>query len=524
MENIIFIVVSFAIGYGISFLLYKAKIKLMDVQKKSLVDKDVDRILNRAKSKAAKLQKLSDLKLKEHETKAYNQMQMDLKRRQSDMDRKEKEFENFEKKQLNSFKSDEEAIDEKIEELKNKEEQLNRHNERLEGLEQKTVADKEQLKSKLESIAGMSQSQVKEELKESLKAEVEKELAPMALQIEENVKKTANDQAKVILSQAIARYASEVSSERTVSIIDLPNEDMKGRIIGKEGRNIRTFEAACGVDIIVDETPGTVVISCFDPVRREVAKQTLARLMEDGRVHPARIEELVIKVRSELFSHIKDLGEKACFEVGVYGLHHELSNLLGHLKFRTSGSQNLYEHSIEVSYIAGLLAEELGASVKSAKRAGLLHDIGLAVDYTIEGNHAEVGAKLAKKYNEKEHICEAIATHEKEVSNTLIGNIVQAANKLSQSRPGARRASIAGYISRLEDLESIGNSFSGVLKTHALQVGKEVRVIVDGGQVTDKQAQMLSSDISKKIEREMSASGQVTVNVLREIRVIGYAQ
>lgn len=524
MENIIFILVSFGVGYVIAFFFYKAKIKLMDIQKKGVVDKEVDRIINRAKSKAAKMQKLSDMKLKEYEAKAYNQVQSDIKRRQSDMDRKEKDFEKFEKKQLDSFKSDEEAIDEKIEELQNKEAQLTRHSERLESLEQKNLTEKEQLKSKLESIAGMSQDQVKEELKESLKAEVEKELAPMALQIEENVKKTANDQAKIILSQAIARYASEVSAERTVSIIDLPNEEMKGRIIGKEGRNIRTFEAACGVDIIVDETPGSVVISCFDPVRREVAKQTLAKLMEDGRVHPARIEELVIKVRNELFSHIKDLGEKACFEVGVYGLHRELSNLIGQLKFRTRGSQNLYEHSIEVSYIAGLLAEELGVSVKSAKRAGLLHDIGLAVDYTIEGNHAEVGAKLAKKYNEKDHICEAIASHEKETSRTLMGNIVQAANKLSQSRPGARRSSIASYISRLEDLESIGNSFTGVLKTYALQVGKEIRVIVDGGQVTDKQAQMLSSDISKKIEREMSSSGQVIVNVLREIRVIGYAQ
>lgn len=524
MTDIIFIVLAFVVGYGLSFLLYKAKMKLLNVQKKAVIDKEVDRIMNRAKSKAAKMQKLSDIKLKEYETKSYNKIQSEIKKKQSDIDKKEREFENFEKNQINAFKSDEEAIDKKIGELKTKEEQLNNQTNRLETLEQQTHKEQEQLNAKLESIAGMSQDQVKEELKKSLKIEVEKELAPFALQIEENIKKNAETQAKIILSQAISRYASEASAERTVSIIDLPNEEMKGRIIGKEGRNIRTFEAACGVDIIVDETPGSVVISCFDPVRREIAKQTLAKLMEDGRVHPARIEELVIKVRSELFSHIKDLGEKACFEVGVYGLHHELSNLIGHLKFRTRGAQNLYEHSIEVAYIAGLLAEELGVSVKTAKRTGLLHDIGLAVDYSIEGSHAEVGAKLAKKYNEQEHIYEAIAEHEKEHSKTLMGNIVQAANILSQARPGARRSSVASYITRLEELEAIGNSFSGVLKTYALQVGKEIRVIVDGGQVTDKQAQMLSSDISKKIDRETASTSSVTVNVLREIRVIGYAK
>ena len=516
------VILSFFIGIGAAFLVQRLNQGLHDQKRRKLVDKEIDRIFNRAKSKAAKIQKEAEVKVKDYELTSYNRIQNEIKQKKRNLERKEQEVLNLAKKQDEDFRDEEAQLDKSLEELKAKEDGLNSLENELQKKRKDLESQQETLRFKFESILGMSQEQVKEELKESLRERAKEEFAPIALSIEKENQAIVEEKSKRILSQALSRYASEVSSEKTVTALPL-SDDMKGRVIGKEGRNIRTFESVCGVDIIVDEALGSVVISCFDPVRREVARESLSRLMEDGRIHPAYIEEVVRKVKSEVFSRIKDLGEKACFDSGVYGLHEELIKLLGELNFRTVGAQNLYQHSLEVSSIAGLLAEELGFSVKTAQRVGLLHDIGLAVSYTVHGSHAQVGAKITQKYGEKKHICDAIATHEDETSSTLLGNIVQTANKLSKSRPGARRENIKQHIARLSDLESISNSFAGVVKTYALQAGREVRVIVDSGRVTDVQARMLSSDIARKIEREKSY-GNVKVNVLREVRIVDYAR
>ena len=324
---------------------------------------------------------------------------------------------------------------------------------------------------------------------------------------------------------AVARYAGEFTSERVVSVINLPNEEMKGKIIGREGRNIRALEAACGVDLIVDETPEAVVISSFDPVRREVARKALEKLMEDGRVHPARIEEVIDKVKKDIFKTMKEDGDKAVFELGLHGVHPEVVKILGSLKYRNTMTQNVLAHSIEVGFLAGMMAGELGIDVKRARRAGLLHDIGKGLDHTMEGSHAVVGAEFLKKYGEAEPILHAVrAHHDDEKPNTVLAFLVQAANILSNSRPGARRQSMDSYIRRMEDMESIGNSFDGVVRTFAVQTGKELRVLVESSRVTDEQASMLSYDIARKIERELNYPGQVKVTVVREVRVIEHAR
>jgi len=327
---------------------------------------------------------------------------------------------------------------------------------------------------------------------------------------------------------AIARYASEVVSERTVVTIPLVGEEVKGKIIGREGRNIRALESACGVDVVVDETPDSVIISSFDPIRREVGRVAIKRLIEDGRVHPARIEEVVDKVKQDLLAELKEEGEKACFDLGVHGVHPEILGLIGSLKYRHTGTQNLLAHSTEVAFMAGTMAAEIGFDVKLARRAGLLHDIGRAIDHTVEGNHSQVGAEFAKKHGEKKDVCNAIFYHEPDSeslsTNSLLVQLVQAANNLSKNRPGARRSMMENYIHRLEDLESIGNSFDGVERTYAIQSGKEIRVIVDSSKVTDEQSNMLSRDIAKKIERELSYPGQIKVSVVRETRIVEHAR
>jgi ribonuclease Y len=324
---------------------------------------------------------------------------------------------------------------------------------------------------------------------------------------------------------ALSRFAGEYTSERTVSVLSLPSDEMKGKIIGREGRNIRTLEALCGVDLIVDDTPEAVVISGFDPVRRELARKTIEKLMEDGRVHPARIEEVVEKMRSELNKTVREEGEKICVELGVTNLHPEIMRVLGSLKYRQSFTQNTLNHCIEVASLAGIMAGEMGSNVKLARRAGLLHDIGKGIDHTVEGNHAIVGAEFCKKFGENEAVCHAIrAHHDDEKPNSTIAFIVQAANILSNSRPGARRPGMENFINRLQDLESIGNSFDGVQKTFAVQAGREVRVLVEASRVTDDQAVMLSRDVARKIEREMPHLGTVKVSVLRETRSVEMAR
>ncbi len=380
-------------------------------------------------------------------------------------------------------------------------------------------------KEQLEKIAAMSAQEAKDYLLKSLEAEVRQDAARLIKKVETETKEMAEKKAKDIISLAIARYAGEYVSERTVSVVNLPNEEMKGRIIGREGRNIRAIEAATGIDLIIDDTPEAVLLSGFNPVRREVARIALERLVADGRIHPARIEEVVKKVEKEIDTVIRETGEQAAFDVGIYGIHPELIKLLGKLRFRTSYSQNVLQHSIEVAFLCGVMASELGIKVKDAKRAGLLHDIGKAVDHEVEGPHAIIGANLAKKYGESKDIVHAIAAHHEDVKpNTVLAVLVQAADALSGARPGARREMLESYVKRLEELEKIATDFPGVQKSYAIQAGREIRIMVSSDRVSDAEAVLLCREIAKKIETELSYPGQIKVTVIRETRAVEYAK
>lgn len=383
----------------------------------------------------------------------------------------------------------------------------------------------EEQRAQLEKISGISREEAKKELTDSIESEARMEAAKMVVKIENEMKMQADKKAKDIISLAISRYAGDYVAEKTVSVVPLPNEEMKGRIIGREGRNIRAIQAATGIDIIIDDTPEAVILSGFNPVRREVARQSLERLITDGRIHPARIEEIVEKVAEELEVTMREAGEQATFDVGAHGVNPELIKLLGRLKYRTSYGQNVLQHSLEVAFLCGVMAAELGIDVKRAKRAGLLHDIGKAVDHEIEGSHASIGADLAKKYGESPAIVHAIAAHHEDVApDGVLDVLVQSADALSGARPGARKEMLESYVKRLEDLEKIANSFKGVEKSYAIQAGREVRIIVNSGIVSDAEAMIVSKDIVKKIEQELTYPGQIRVTVIRETRAVEYAK
>ncbi len=399
--------------------------------------------------------------------------------------------------------------------------------------QEKTVAEMEkkyesligEQRMLLEKIAGISAEEAKDRLMKVVESEMRHESAKLVKKIEEETQVQAEKRAREIIVCAIQRYAADYVAEETVSVVNLPNEEMKGRIIGREGRNIRALEAATGVDLIVDDTPEAVIISGFNPIRREIARMTLERLITDGRIHPGRIEEIVSKAEQDMEQTIRESGERATFDVGVHGINPELVKLVGKLKFRTSFAQNVYQHSLEVSFLAGAMASELGVNVKQAKRAGLLHDIGKAVDHEIEGSHAMIGADLAKKYGESQKIIHAIAAHhDDEKPAGLLDILIQAADALSAARPGARWEMLETYVKRLEDLEKIAYSFPGVGKAYAIQAGREVRVIVENEEISDADSAMLSRDIARKIENELSYPGQIKVTVIRETRAVEYAK
>ncbi|AMV73010.1 phosphodiesterase [Desulfuromonas sp. DDH964] len=377
----------------------------------------------------------------------------------------------------------------------------------------------------LERISGMSSEEAKEVLMQGMESEARHDAAKRIKQIEDDARESADKKAKEILALAIQRYAGDYVAEKAVSVVPLPTDEMKGRIIGREGRNIRAIEAATGIDLIIDDTPEAVIISGFNPVRREVARLALERLIVDGRIHPARIEEVVNKAQQEVDEAIREAGEQATFDVGVHGIHPEIIKLLGRLKYRTSYGQNVLQHSLEVAFLCGIMASELGINVKQAKRAGLLHDIGKAVDHEIEGSHAVIGADLARKYGETAKIVHALAAHhEDEKPETILAVLVQAADALSGARPGARREMLETYVKRLADLERIGTSFPGCTSCFAIQAGREIRVMVASEEVSDTQAYVLARDIAKKIENEMTYPGQIKVNVIRETRAIEFAK
>ena len=410
------------------------------------------------------------------------------------------------------------VVEKKDELLQKKLKEIEITQEKLDAIHQKQIEE-------LEKISGLSTEEAKSILINNIKKEAEQEAAVAVKEIEKESKETAERKAREIITYAIQKCSADHVAETTVSVVDLPNDEMKGRIIGREGRNIRALEQLTGIDIIIDDTPEAVVISGFDPIRREVARLALEKLIADGRIHPARIEEMVDKAKKEVDQIIKDEGEQATLDTGIHGLHPELVKLLGRLKFRTSYGQNVLKHSIEVSYLAGIMAAELGADVKVAKRAGLLHDIGKAVDHEVEGPHVTIGEDLAKKYKESKAVVHAIAAHHGDTEpQTIEAVLVQAADAISAARPGARRETLETYIKRLEKLEEISNSFEGVEKSFAIQAGREVRIMVKPEVTSDASIVLIAKDIVKKIEEEMEYPGQIKVNVIREIRATEYAK
>lgn len=449
------------------------------------------------------------------------------------------EFEKESKEARKELQSIEKRILQKEENLDKKSETLDRREgtigkrEKLILQQEKEIHEKqeelekvvEEQRRKLESLSGISTQEAKEMLVRSIENEARHEAALMIKKIETEARETADRKAKNIIALSIQRYAGDYVAEKTVSVVNLPNEEMKGRIIGREGRNIRAIEAITGVDLIIDDTPEAVILSGFNPVRREVARISLERLISDGRIHPARIEEIVEKVSGEIETSIRESGEQAGFDVGVHGIHPELIKMLGKLRYRTSYAQNVLQHSREVAFLCGIMAAELGLNEKQAKRAGLLHDIGKAMDHEVEGPHATIGADIARRYGESPSIVHAIAAHHEDIpAEDVLAILVQAADALSGARPGARKELLETYVKRLEDLERIAASFPGISKAYAIQAGRELRIIVESGSVSDADVVLLSRDISKKIENELTYPGQIKVTVIRETRAVEYAK
>ncbi len=443
----------------------------------------------------------------------------------AEFDKEMKEQRSEQQRAERRLQQKEESLDKKVEQLEKKEENLSVKNKQVEEKLVELDKVREKQMDELRKISGMSQEEAKAQLLQALESEIKHEAAIMAKEIQDKAKEEADLKAREIVAGAIQRCAADHSAETTVSVVNLPNDDMKGRIIGREGRNIRALETLTGVDLIIDDTPEAVILSGFDPVRREIARMTLEKLITDGRIHPARIEETVERCRKEVEAIIKQEGEHATFETGVHGLHPEIVRLIGRLRYRTSYGQNVLKHSIEVAHLAGIMAGELGEDIAMAKRAGLLHDLGKSIDHEVEGSHATIGADFAKKYKENDIIVHAIAAHHGDVQATsVIDCLVQAADSISAARPGARRENLETYIKRLEKLEEIANSFNGVEKSFAIQAGREVRIMVKPDVVNDESTVLMARDIVKKIESEMEYPGQIKVNVIREVRSVDFAK
>lgn len=477
-------------------------------------NQEATRIINQAMTKAEQAKKEAILEAKDEIHKQRSETEKDLRERRAEVQRQE-----------HRLIQKEENIDKKTDAIEKKEEiladKIQKADEKMAEIE---TLKKSQLEM-LEKISGYSKEQAKAFLLQQLEETLEHEKAVRVLDYQEKMKDEADQIAREYITTAIQRCAADHAAEATVSVVALPNDEMKGRIIGREGRNIRAIETITGVDLIIDDTPEAITVSCFDPVRREIARLTLERLIADGRIHPARIEETVEKCKREVEQTIKQTGERAVVDAGVGNVHPELIKLLGRLKYRTSYGQNVLNHSLEVSYIAGLLAEELGADVKLAKRAGLLHDIGKSIDHEYEGTHVQLGVEFAKKYKENDKVLHAIQAHHGDVEpKTVVAYIVQAADAISAARPGARRENIENYIKRLEKLEEIATSFDGVDTSFAIQAGREVRILVKPEQVSDDKMVLLAHDIAQKIESELEYPGQIKVNVVRESRATDYAK
>ena len=499
-------IISFRLGISYRKKIAEAEIGSAEAEAKRIVDEAVKTAENKKRE--------SLLSAKEEILRNRNEVEKELKERRGEISRQERRLQ-----------QKEEALDKKVESMEQKEETLQRKIKEADQEKEKIAGIHKAQIEILERLSGLTAEEAKEYLLRNVEDEVRHEAAIMIKEIETQAKEEADKRAKNIISAGIQRCAADHVAETTVSVVSLPNDEMKGRIIGREGRNIRTLETLTGIDLIIDDTPEAVILSGFDPIRREVARVALEKLIVDGRIHPSRIEEMVERARKEVDATIKQEGEQATFDTGVHGLHPEVIKLLGKLKFRTSYGQNVLNHSIEVSHVAGIMAGELGVDVATAKRAGLLHDIGKAVDHEIEGSHISIGVDIAKKYNENPDVIHAIEAHHGDVeAKTIIACLVQAADAVSAARPGARRENIEAYIKRLQQLEEIATSFNGVEKSFAIQAGREIRIMVKPEEVGDGDMEFVAREIVKKIESELEYPGQIKVNLIRETRTTDYAK
>jgi ribonuclease Y len=502
-------------------LIYRLSLK----RKKAAIEIEIEiekaKIIEESKKEAEKIKKEALLEAKDIVYQAKSEVEKELKERRSELNHLDRRL-----------RHKEETIEKKFDQLEKKEQEVSKrekdYNVKERGIQERENHYNQLIKEQtqvLEKLSGLSSEEAKQEFLRRIEEESRFEAAKLVKRLEDEARENAEKKAKEIMGLAVERYSSDYVADATITAVTLPNDEMKGRIIGREGRNIRALEAATGVDLIVDDTPEVVTLSAFDPVRREIARLSLERLITDGRIHPTRIEEIVEKVRKEVETLIREEGEKAVFDLGLSGIHPELLKLLGRLKYRTSYGQNVLQHSREVAYLAGLMAGELGVDVKLAKRAGILHDIGKAVDHEVEGSHQEIGANVAKKYGENQKVINAILVHHGEGDPTTVeAALVTAADALSAARPGARKESIESYLKRLEKLEQMALSYKGVEKCYAIQAGRELRIIVKPEDVNDELSSMISKELAKKIESEMTYPGQIKVTVIRESRYVEYAK
>lgn len=510
-------VICLIVGGAIGYLVYRFYARKTVGSVKS----ECKKLIEKTNDEADTYKKEARIEAKEERIRLRTEFDNELRERRAELNKTEQRISAKEDQLLRK----EQSLDSKLESLENQKQNMQSRERQLDEQEAELQNAHAKIIQELERVAGLTSQEAKDILMNGLLEDVRKEAAMAAKEIEQNAKEEADKKAKNIVGMAVQRCAADHASEICVSVVELPSEDMKGRLIGRMGRNIRSIENSTGVDLIIDDTPDVVTVSGFDPVRRAIAKTTIERLVSDGRIHPAKIEETVEKVKKEMDAEIKEAGETAVFDASVYGVHPELIKLLGRLKYRTSYGQNVLNHSLEVCYLAGMLASELGADVKIAKRAGLLHDIGKAVDHEVEGTHVSIGVELAKKFKESKAVIHAIEAHHGDVEpQTLEAVVVQAADAISGARPGARRESMENYVKRLEKLESVANNFDGVEQCFAIQAGREIRVIVKPEKVDDKATVFLARDIAKKIESELEYPGQIKVNVIREVRQVEYAK
>ena len=503
---VVMTIVGFAVGVA-----YRKRVSEREI---GSAETEATRLINEAIRSGESRKKEMLLEAKEEIHKSRTEYEKEVKEQRAELTKQERRLQ-----------QKEESLDKKTENFEKKEEELARRMEEVAKVKEETEAVKKAHLATLEQISGLSQEQAKQFLLKTVEEEIRHDTAMKIKEIEQELKDTSEEKAREILSIAIQRCAADHAAEATVSVVPLPNDEMKGRILGREGRNIRTLETITGVDLIIDDTPEAITVSSFDPVRREVARLALEKLIADGRIHPTRIEDCVEKAKKDVDRTIREEGERACYETGVHGLNPELIKILGRQKYRTSYGQNVLNHSIEVAHIAGLMASELGVDVAMAKRAGLLHDLGKSIDHEVEGSHVQLGADLARKYKENPVVVNAIEAHHGDVEpKTVIAVLIQAADAVSAARPGARRENVENYIRRLQKLEELTGSYPGVEKAFAIQAGREVRIMVKPEEVTEDNMILLARDIAKQIEAELEYPGQIKINVIRETKAVEYAK